>query len=61
MKSHESGLWITEQRLTLHLWWTHDHEAVGPLQDSGGRRNSSERGREREEFVGVLTNDASWR
>jgi hypothetical protein len=31
-----------------------------PLQGSGDRRDSLGE-REREEFVGVLTNDASWR
>jgi hypothetical protein len=46
-KSHESGLWITGPRLALGPWWTRDHGAAWLLQGSRGRRDSSERERER--------------
>jgi hypothetical protein len=39
---------MTGPRLTLGPWWTHDHGAAWPLWGSGGRRDSSERERERE-------------
>jgi hypothetical protein len=42
-KSYGSGLWLTEPRLALCLWWTHGHGAAWPLRGSGGRCDSSER------------------
>jgi hypothetical protein len=38
---------MTGPRLTLGPWWTHNHGAARPLWGSGGRRDSSERERER--------------
>jgi hypothetical protein len=35
--------------LALGLWWTRGHGAARPLRDSGGRRDSSEKGGGREE------------
>jgi hypothetical protein len=39
-KNHESVLWITEPRLALSPWWTHDHGAARPLRGSGGNQGS---------------------
>jgi hypothetical protein len=48
-------------RLTLDRWCTRDHGVARLLQGSEGRRDSSEREREREEVVEVLTNGGAWR
>jgi hypothetical protein len=50
---------ITGPQLTLSPWWTSSHGAARPLQGLEGHRDSSER--EREEIIGVLINDVTWR
>jgi hypothetical protein len=53
-KSHGSGLWITGPRLALGPWWTRNHVAARPLQDSGGRRDSLEREGRSSEFSPIM-------
>jgi hypothetical protein len=59
-KSPGSGLWITGPQMALGSLLTHDHGAARPLRGSGGRRDSSERERERGGRR-VLTNGTTWR